>query len=113
VAPADTKRNHYGFPLAALIVASVAGAAPSLPRALSVWKIDRAFGEPENLRDRRASKYLFSKAVPAADIPLLLRRLRPRIPASLASLSRAVGSAVVAADPAMLFPPGRALYFGA
>jgi len=40
VAPADTKRNHYGFPLAALIVASVAGAAPSLPRALSVWKIE-------------------------------------------------------------------------
>ena len=49
---------HYGsinFPLAALIAASVRVAAPSLRRELSVWKIDRAFGEPENLRDRNAS----------------------------------------------------------
>jgi hypothetical protein len=35
------KQNPYGsinFPLAALIAASVRVAAPSLPRALSVWK---------------------------------------------------------------------------
>jgi hypothetical protein len=35
------RKNPYGsinFPLAALIAASVRVAAPSLPRALSVWK---------------------------------------------------------------------------
>src|SRR5215831_11233270 len=65
------------------------------PRIVGV-KVDRAFGEPENLRDRRASMMTASKshaAPSAADIPLLLRRLK-----------RALGSAVVAADPAMLFP---------
>ena len=47
--------GSINFPLAALIAASVRVAAPSLRRELSVWKIDRAFGEPENLRDRNAS----------------------------------------------------------
>jgi len=52
---------------------------------------------------------LFSKAVPAADISLLLRRLRLHIRAA----QRALGSAVVAAAPDTLFPPGRDLYSGA